>query len=232
MAEQGKQAERVALTADTIVAAATELIERDGLASFTMRSLGRELGVSAMAVYGYFSSREEVLAAVLERFMATMDTAPVPGEMWDDTMRRTMTSIYRVETSHPELTGIKVGPQAGEGGLAAHTDRIVGIYLAQGMPEKVLTQAWAMVDAYLTGFIGNAIDLKSDHASLMHPMAAELRSLDAEGASSDAVEMAPWRRIVTSAYTDEAFADGMEIIIQGIRALAAPDPCLWRTPEA
>ena len=41
----------------------------------------------------------------------------------------------------------------------------------------------------------------------------------------------PWQRVVAAAYTDEAFAHGVEIIIQGIRALAAPDPCEWRTPE-
>lgn len=39
------------------------------------------------------------------------------------------------------------------------------------------------------------------------------------------------QRVVAAAYTDEAFAHGVEIIIQGIRALAAPDPCEWRTPE-
>ena len=154
MAEQDKQVQRAALTADGIVSTATELIERDGLATFTMRSLGRELGASAMAVYGYFPSREALLAAVLERFMDTADTAPIPGEAWDDTMRRTMSSIYRVEMAHPELSRIEVSPEAGKAGLARHTDRVVSLYLAQGMPEKVLTQAWALVDAYLTGFIG------------------------------------------------------------------------------
>ena len=45
-----------ALTRERIVAVASDLIERDGLGAFTMRSLGRELGVSAMAVYSHFDS--------------------------------------------------------------------------------------------------------------------------------------------------------------------------------
>lgn len=72
--------------------------------------LGAELGVSAMAFYAHFSSREEVLAAVLTRFMATLDTDPVPGERWDDTLRRTMKAIHGGFTSHPHLCGIDIDP--------------------------------------------------------------------------------------------------------------------------
>lgn len=221
MAGQDKRAERPALTPEGIVDAATVLIERDGLAAFTMRSLGRELGMSAMAVYGYFPSRDALLCAVLERFMDTMDTGPVPGERWDDTLRRTMTSLYREELAHPEIASIDVDPRADSGGLERHTERIVGLHLAQGWPEPVLHQAWALIDAYLTGFIGNALALK--------------RLGEGEGTAGDAPaadEREPWQRIVEDAYTDEAFAHGVEIVIQGIRGLAAPDPCEWRTPFA
>ena len=84
------------LTRDVIVDTAYRMIDRDGMGAFTMRALGAELGVSAMAFYAHFSSREEVLVAVLTRFMETLDTDPVPGERWDDTLRRTMTSIWWV----------------------------------------------------------------------------------------------------------------------------------------
>ena len=166
MARKAVVEARPALTRERIVAVASDLIERDGLGAFTMRSLGRELGVSAMAVYSHFDSRDAILVAVLQRLMASMDTDPVPGEAWDDTLRRTMTSIYRLEMAHPELATIEVVPQTGENGLAEHTDKIVNLHLAQGMPEPVLTQAWALVDAYLTGFIGNAIAVRASRPSV------------------------------------------------------------------
>ncbi len=167
MARKAVVEARPALTRERIVAVASDLIERDGLGAFTMRSLGRELGVSAMAVYSHFDSRDAILVAVLQRLMASMDTDPVPGEAWDDTLRRTMTSIYRLEMAHPELATIEVVPQTGENGLAEHTDKIVNLHLAQGMPEPVLTQAWALVDAYLTGFIGNAIAVRANRPSVV-----------------------------------------------------------------
>lgn len=206
------------LTRDGIVDAAYRMIDRDGMGAFTMRALGAELGVSAMAFYAHFSSREEVLVAVLARFMETLDTDPVSGERWDDTLRRTMTSIHREYCAHPHMSEIDLDSHVSYEGLAAHTEKIVSLHLDQGMPEPVLTKAWAMVDAFLTGFNGSAIAV------------AKRRRADEE-AGAVAGEVPVWRRIVNAAYSEESFANGVEMIIMGVRGLAAPDPCEWRTPE-
>lgn len=207
--------ERRCLSAEAIVDAAYRMIDEEGLAAFTMRSLGGELGVSAMAVYGYFSSRDELLAAVLSKFMDTMDTDPVPGERWDDTLRRTMTSIHLEYCRHPNIGAIDVGPQVAFRGLSKHTEKIIDLHLGQGMPESILGQAWAIIDAYLGGFNAGAIE-KARHRE--------------EFGSVDDLALPLWQRIVCGAYDEEAFRSGVEILIQGIRGLAAPDPCEWYTP--
>src|SRR5207237_189779 len=56
------RAGRSALSRDRIVTAALALIERDGLASFSIRKLGDSLGVEAMSVYHYFRSKRHLLA--------------------------------------------------------------------------------------------------------------------------------------------------------------------------
>ena len=206
------------LTRDVIVDTAYRMIDRDGMGAFTMRALGAELGVSAMAFYAHFASREEVLVAVLTRFMGTLDTDPVPGERWDDTLRRTMTSIHREYCAHPSMYHIDLDPRVSYEGLAAHTEKIVSLHLAQGMPEPILTKAWAMIDAFLTGFNGSAIS------------AQDIRRIE-KAAGVDERNLPVWQRIVRSAYSEESFQNGVEMIIMGVRGLAAPDPCDWRTPE-
>lgn len=206
------------LNRDGIVDAAYRMIDRDGINAFTMRALGAELGVSAMAFYAHFSSREEVLAAVLTRFMDTLDTNPVPGERWDDTLRRTMTSIHRMYCAHPHMSDIDLDPVVAYKGLAAHTEKIVSLHLAQGMPEPVLAKTWAMVDAFLTGFNGNSINMEQRR-----------RKDEASGVIED--DLPVWQRIVRSAYSEESFANGVEMIVMGVRGMVAPDPCDWKTPE-
>jgi AcrR family transcriptional regulator len=54
------------LSKDRIAAAALAMVDRGGVAQLTMRSLGAELGCSAMAVYAYFPNRDAVLHAAAE----------------------------------------------------------------------------------------------------------------------------------------------------------------------
>lgn len=204
------------LTRELIVKTAADMIDRNGMQAFTMRALGTELGVSAMAFYAHFASREEVLVAVLDRFMNTLDTNPVPGERWDDTLRRTMTSIHQGFCSHPNLFDFSGNMSLD--GLATHTEKIVSLHLAQGMPEEVLTKAWAMVDAFLMGFNSSAIATE------------RWRQADKAAGACEG-DLPLWQRIVRNAYTEESFQNGIEMIIMAVRALAAPDPCEWYTPE-
>ena len=53
------------LNKDVIVDAAYRMIDRDGLSTFTMRALGAELGVSAMAFYAHFLRAKKCLRRCL-----------------------------------------------------------------------------------------------------------------------------------------------------------------------
>jgi AcrR family transcriptional regulator len=58
-----------------ILAAARRLITRGGVDKLTMRTLGREVGVTAATLYGYFASKEAVLEALLEEKLNGMNAA-------------------------------------------------------------------------------------------------------------------------------------------------------------
>lgn len=49
---------------DALVAAALEVLERDGPSALSLRALARTIGVSPMAPYHHFADRAELLAAV------------------------------------------------------------------------------------------------------------------------------------------------------------------------
>jgi TetR/AcrR family tetracycline transcriptional repressor len=57
------------LDRQTIVHAALRYIDRDGAQALTMRALGEELGVGAMALYRYVSGREDLLEAVVANLL-------------------------------------------------------------------------------------------------------------------------------------------------------------------
>lgn len=60
----------MALTRETIVAAALEILDDYGLADLTMRRLGAALDVKAGALYWHFGNKQSLLAAVADEVLA------------------------------------------------------------------------------------------------------------------------------------------------------------------
>lgn len=59
-----------------VVDAATTLLDSYGIADLTMRRLARELNVSPGALYWHFANKQELLGAVADRILESVDDAP------------------------------------------------------------------------------------------------------------------------------------------------------------
>jgi AcrR family transcriptional regulator len=67
-----------------LTGAASDLLEREGLEGLTLRAAARACGVSHMAPYRHFASKDDLLAAVAEQgfqaLAAALDAAVQPGD--------------------------------------------------------------------------------------------------------------------------------------------------------
>ena len=59
-----------------VVDAATTLLDSYGIADLTMRRLARELNVSPGALYWHFANKQELVGAVADRLLESVDDAP------------------------------------------------------------------------------------------------------------------------------------------------------------
>ena len=73
--------QRRPLDRESIIEAARQIIEEQGLKRLTMRALGDRLGVKAMALYHYFASKDELLEAIGEM---SASAAAQFGAFFDD----------------------------------------------------------------------------------------------------------------------------------------------------
>ena len=96
---------RVPLDRQRIVTTAVAFIEKEGLASLTMRRLGQELGVEAMSLYRYIPGKEDLLDAVVESLMEGMrsddDIPQEPENGWQDFLQRLAHGVRRLALAHP-----------------------------------------------------------------------------------------------------------------------------------
>ena len=98
---------REALSRERIVSAAVAFIDREGLPMLTMRRLGEELGVEAMALYRYVPGREDLLDAVAAHVIAGLgqdeDVLDQPHHGWQDFLQRLAHGVRRIALDHPKV---------------------------------------------------------------------------------------------------------------------------------
>ena len=91
---------------DQILREAVRLIDTEGRERLTMRRLGSELGVEAMALYRYVPSKEELLDAVVEYLVAGVRADEVvldaPQDGWQDFLQRLAHGVRRMALAHPK----------------------------------------------------------------------------------------------------------------------------------
>ena len=64
---------RVPLTRERVLGGALKLADQGGIESLSMRKLGHELGVEAMAVYYHFANKDEVLDGIVDLVFSEID---------------------------------------------------------------------------------------------------------------------------------------------------------------
>jgi len=90
-----------------IVAAAAEIIERDGVSRLAMRGLADQINVPVMSLYRLFPSRDALLGSVAEYVIDQLHTDPGlllnAAERWQDDLGRLAHDVRRTALSHPQL---------------------------------------------------------------------------------------------------------------------------------
>ncbi|WP_419996389.1 TetR/AcrR family transcriptional regulator [Streptomyces boninensis] len=112
------------LDLERIVAATVRLLDAEGLAKVSMRRLAAELGVTAMSVYWYVDTKDELLELALDSVHAEIRLPEDEGEGededegdWRQQLRQLATEHRRMLVAHPwvsPLAGeyLNVGPHA------------------------------------------------------------------------------------------------------------------------
>jgi AcrR family transcriptional regulator len=99
---------RVVLTRELIVHAAVELVERDGARALSMRAVGAELGVSAMAMYRHVPSKDALIEGIARYVMAGLDVPEGPATDWKAGARALMRAFRAIAQECPRSLALVV----------------------------------------------------------------------------------------------------------------------------
>ena len=80
---------------------ALKLADADGLDALTIRKLAQDLGVTPMALYWHFRSKEDLLEGVAEQVWGEIDVNVDPSVPWWAQLQGGLESLIRVLRAHP-----------------------------------------------------------------------------------------------------------------------------------
>jgi AcrR family transcriptional regulator len=91
------------LTPADITAVALQVIDRDGLAALSMRTVATELGAGTMSLYRYVKDREALERMVVDQVLATVETDLAPRTPWNRQITQLAERMRNAVGAHPSI---------------------------------------------------------------------------------------------------------------------------------
>src|SRR5580704_6592034 len=101
---QAPEAERTRLSRQAVVDRGLALADAGGLDKLTIRRLAQDLGVTPMAVYWHFRSKEDLLTGLADQLWGEIDINVDPSKPWSRQLRGLMESLIAVLRAHPSAS--------------------------------------------------------------------------------------------------------------------------------
>jgi AcrR family transcriptional regulator len=152
---------RVPLSRERVLDAAIKLADQGGLESLSMRKLGQELGVEAMAVYYHFANKDEVIDGIVDIVFSQIDL-PASGADWKTAMRQRAISLRDVLLRHRWAIGLMESRRKPGPANLRHHDVVIGSLRSAGLDMPTIAHAYSLVDSYIYGFALFTMNLPFD----------------------------------------------------------------------
>jgi AcrR family transcriptional regulator len=131
--------------------AAVKLADKHGLDALSMRKLGDALGVEAMSLYNYVSSKEDLLDGMVDTVFTEIGLPPEDAD-WRSAMRQRELAVRDVLGRHRwalRLIGSRTSPGPA---TLAHYDAVFGALRRAGFSVDSAADAYGMLNSYTIGF--------------------------------------------------------------------------------
>ena len=142
---------RVPLSRELVLGTALRLADVGGLESLSMRKLGQELGVEAMALYYHFANKDEIVDGIVDLVFGEVEL-PASGKDWKTAMRRRAISLRDALLRHRWAIGLMEARRNPGPANLRHHDAVIGSLRAAGFDMALVAHAYSLLDAYIYGF--------------------------------------------------------------------------------
>lgn len=223
---------RDTLTREQIVAAATELLDGDGIDGLSMRKLGQQLGSAATSMYWHVGSKENLVVLAGDHAWSEIALPDIQQHGWRTTAVQLARETYAMLTRHHWLvsavsTHFVYGP-----GMARYQDHNYAIFEAAGFTGAELDHAYDTVFNYVLGAAVSKSYETAIRARLGRTEDGDAKLAEVLRQSEQTASAFPrllarleeHRDIQTATAERDAFDYGLDTVLDGLATRLPPSP--------
>ncbi len=156
--ERPARAGRSRLSVDTIVAAAIELADAEGLPALSMRRVADRLGVGVMSLYTYVPGKAELVDVMLDTVYGEADLPEPAEEGWRARLERIARSNRSLYRRHPWLLQVATSrPVLGPNVIAKYDHELQAV-AGLGLTEIEMDLLVTVIADYVHGAVRAAVE--------------------------------------------------------------------------
>ncbi|SNX65344.1 TetR family transcriptional regulator [Streptomyces sp. TLI_55] len=160
------------LNRERVLASALDLVDREGLTALSMRRLGAELGVEAMALYRYAAGKDALLDGLVEALHLELEerlAADKAASTWQAELGRIARATYDVCLAHPQVvpllsTRMLAVPLARRPlATLRHHERVIALLEEAGLGTDRAAAVFRAFTAWVLGYVSVELQAMVDN---------------------------------------------------------------------
>lgn len=144
------------VTHDEVIGAALKLVDREGLEAISMRRVGDALGLSAMALYHYFPSKDAILDGVFQAVLAELPPLAKRGS-WQTLASKRAHEFRKALLKHPNAITLFATRPAVNVASIERVEEMLAVLRAAGFSVRESLRIFQCVVGYVVGHAMNSV---------------------------------------------------------------------------
>jgi AcrR family transcriptional regulator len=213
--DTAKSERRVPLTRERVVHTAIDRADKGGLEALTMRKLGQELGVEAMALYHHFANKDDLVDGMIDLVFSEIDL-PDAAEDWKTAMRQRAIAVRDALLRHRWAIGLMESRRTPGPANLRHHDAVIGTLRAGGFDIVMAAHAYSLLDSYIYGFALTKLNLPFRTSEDVGEVAEAMLAPFPDGEYPYLVEILTEHVMKPGYDYGDEFEYGLDVILDGL----------------
>jgi AcrR family transcriptional regulator len=210
------------LTRERVLQSAVRRADEGGIESLSMRKLGQELGVEAMALYHHFANKDDLVDGMVDLVFGEIELPPSTRD-WRTAMRQRAIAVRDALLRHRWAVGLMESRRRPGPANLRHHDAVIGNLRAGGFDIGMAAHAYSVLDSYIYGFALTKMNLPFETSDDVADVAQSILEPFPPDEYPHMVEILTDHVMKPGYDYGEEFEYGLDLILDGLERLRDGD---------